>query len=67
MQTSGDREPPARLELGLDEALELLASLEDSRDVLIQTDHLSVLMQVEHGIKLLSRKLGFDRGGFDVD
>jgi len=47
----------------LDEALELLATLEDSRDVLIETDHLSVLAQVVHQIRLLSSRLGFDQGG----
>jgi len=46
-----------------DEALELLAALGDSRDVLIETDHLSVLAQVVHQIRLLSPRLGFDRGG----
>ena len=51
---------------GLEEALDLLASLEDSRDVLVDTDHLSVLSQVEHQIQLLSRKLGVDEGGPDV-
>jgi hypothetical protein len=46
--------------------LYLLAALEDSRDVLIDTDHFSVLAQVEGQIQTLNRKLGFDQGGPDV-
>lgn len=44
----------------------MLAALEDSRDVLIDTDHLTVLSQVEHQIQILSDKLGLDQGGSDV-
>jgi hypothetical protein len=51
----------------LEEALELLAALEDGRDVLVDTDHLSVLAQVEHQIQQLNRRLGLDQGGPDVD
>jgi hypothetical protein len=51
----------------LEEALDLLAALEDSRDVLINTDHLSVLSQVEYQIQHLSRKLGIDEGGPNVN
>jgi hypothetical protein len=51
---------------GLEESLDLLAALEDGRDVLIDTDHLCVLSQVEHQIQVLSRKLGLDQGGSDV-
>jgi hypothetical protein len=36
-------EPPDRVEFELEGALDLLASLEGSRDVLVDTDHLSVL------------------------
>jgi hypothetical protein len=46
--------------------LDLLAALEDSRDVLVDTDHISVFSQVEHQIQHLSRKLGIDEGGPDV-
>jgi hypothetical protein len=56
-------EPPGRINYSLEDALELLAALEDSRDVLVTTDHLSVLAQVEHQIQVLGRKLGFDQGG----
>jgi DnaJ-domain-containing protein 1 len=42
---------------------ELLAALEDARDVLAESDHLAVLAQVEHQIVELGRKLGFDQSG----
>jgi len=58
--TSG---PPDGVQLDLEEALELLAALEDSRDVLVDTDHFSVLAQVEREIQRLSRRLGLDDGG----
>lgn len=58
-------EPPARVEHTLEEALDLLAALEDARDVLIDMDHLAVLAQVEHQIQVLSHKLGLEQGGRD--
>jgi hypothetical protein len=58
-----DREPPADVVYILEESLDLLAALEDSRDVLTNTDHLSVLSQVEHQLQILSHKLGLDEGG----
>lgn len=58
--------PPGDIALGLEEALDLLAALEDARDVLVDTDHLSVLAQVEDQIQRLSRKLGLDQGGRDA-
>ncbi|MDA8309451.1 MAG: hypothetical protein M0Z46_02355 [Actinomycetota bacterium] len=58
--------PPGDVVLTLEQALDLLAALEDARDVLVGTDHLSVLAQVEGQIQRLSRKLGFDEGGSDV-
>ena len=66
MEQGPDFDPPEQINLGLDEAIELLAALEDARDVLIETDHLSVLVQVEHQIQLVSRKLGVEQGGSDV-
>jgi hypothetical protein len=51
--------PPARIELSLDEALDLLADLEDARDALSDSRHLTVVVAVESQIRLLSRKLGF--------
>ena len=50
--------PPGDVALTLEQALELLAALEDARDFLVGTDHLSVLVQVEEQIQRLSRKLG---------
>ncbi len=60
-------EPPSRVSYDLEEALELLAALEDARDALGDSDHLAALAQVEHQVARLSRKLGFDqpRGGED--
>jgi hypothetical protein len=63
MPASEAAEPPGTIELGLEEALELLAALEDGRDVLIETDHLAVLAQIEYQIQSLSRKLGLGEGG----
>ncbi|MGO8823903.1 MAG: hypothetical protein ACLQU9_01530 [Acidimicrobiales bacterium] len=59
------REPPESVLYSLEEALDLLAALEDGRDALIDTDHFSVLSQVEHQIQILSRRLGFREGGSD--
>ena len=56
-------EPPRRVQYGLEEALGLLAALEDCRDALLASDRLSVLAQAEHEIQVLSRKLGFEQGG----
>lgn len=58
-------EAPAVVQYQLDDALELLAALEDARDVLIDTDHLAVVAQVEHEVQILSNKLGFGQGGKD--
>ena len=58
--------PPGDIALGLEEALDLLAALEEARDVLVDGDHLSVLAQVEDQIQRLSRKLGFGQGGQDA-
>jgi hypothetical protein len=63
MAEADESEPPGGVEYALDEALDLLAALEDARDVLLETDHLSVLAQVEHQIQILSRRLGFELGG----
>ena len=65
--TSVPPEPPDRVSYGLEEALELLAALEDARDVTADTDHLAALAEVEHQVAELSRKLGFDQppGGPD--
>jgi transcription initiation factor IIE alpha subunit len=60
-------EPPGAVSYGLEEALELLAALEDARDALTESDHLAVLAQLEHQVARLSLKLGFGQspGGED--
>jgi hypothetical protein len=61
-------QPPPAIWLSLDEALNLLADLEDARDALIDSDRLAVVVGIETQIRLLSRRLGFDdpEGGADV-
>jgi hypothetical protein len=54
------REPPREVWYGLDEALELLADLEDTRDALIESSHLGLVMKLEGQIRVLARKLDFD-------
>ncbi len=65
MAALGD--PPASVVYGLDEALTLLAALEDARDALIESGQLAVVVSVESEVRLLSRKLGFQdpEGGPD--
>jgi hypothetical protein len=53
-------EPPAGIRLTLDDALRLLGSLEDARDALIDSRHLTVVADIEDQVRLLSRRLGFD-------
>ena len=53
-------EPPDALRLTLDEALGLLAALEDARDALIASHYLAVVLTLEAEIRTLSRRLGFD-------
>ena len=59
--------PPDEVCFDLEEALELLAALEDARDALADSDHLAVVAQLEHEVVGLGRKLGFDQppGGGD--
>ncbi len=52
-------EPPDEVHLTLDEALGLLAALEDARDALISSSYLAVVVTLEAEIRTLSRKLGF--------
>jgi len=52
-------EPPAAVRYSLDEALSLLAALEDARDALIESRRFAVVVGVEDEIRLLSRRLGF--------
>jgi hypothetical protein len=60
--------PPDGVTYDLEEALTLLAALEDARDALIDSRHLSVVLTVENEIRLLSRRLGFvdPEGGTDA-
>ena len=51
------------MQYGLEDALDLLAALEEARDALITTDHLAAAAQVEHQVQILSRRLGFDESG----
>lgn len=57
---SHDDEPPETISYSLDEALTLIAALEDARDALIDSRQLVVVVGVEGEIRSLSRKLGFD-------
>jgi hypothetical protein len=60
MSESSDVEPPSQVSYGLDAALELLGALEDARDALTDSGHLTVVAEIEDQVRLLSRKLGFD-------
>ena len=63
--TNGESGPPTSVTLDLDEALDLLAALEEARDTLRDTEHLAGVVSLEAQIQLLSRRLGFDDGGSD--
>jgi hypothetical protein len=60
MVEPSEDEPPDRIWYELEEALSLLADLEDARDALIQSRQLAVLVGLERQIRELSRKLHFD-------
>jgi len=61
------QEPPRNLWYDLGEALELLASLEDARDALLATSHLTVVVSIEDQIRLLSPRLDFEPPEGDAD
>lgn len=61
-----EQEPPTSVIYDLEEALELLAALEDARDTLRDTEHLAGVLALEAQIQVLSRRLGFDDGGTDA-
>ena len=67
MALDDDQEPPRHVWYALDEALELLASLEDARDALLDSAHLVVVLELEREIRTLSRKLGFQDPEGDAD
>ena len=60
MDGTDRREPPRDVWFNLEEALELLATLEDARDALIGSGHLAVVLTIEGQIRLLSRRLDFN-------
>jgi hypothetical protein len=68
MSFPGDQEPPRHVWYDLDEALELLAVLEDARDALTDSGHLAVVVTLEAQIRTLSHRLDFDdpQGGPDA-
>jgi hypothetical protein len=53
-------EPPDEVRLSLDDALHLLGALEDARDALLDSRHLTVVADIEDQVTMLSRRLGFD-------
>ncbi|MEX2255185.1 MAG: hypothetical protein WEC34_07090 [Acidimicrobiia bacterium] len=55
-----NQEPPRHIWYALDEALDLLAGLEDARDALLESGHLTVVVGVEYQIRLLSHRLDFE-------
>ena len=59
----GETEPPTSVTYGLEEALDLLAALEEARDTLRETEHFTGVLTLETQIQLLSGRLGFDDGG----
>jgi len=58
-------EPPGEVRYSVEEALDLLAVLEEARDALITTDHLAEVSQLERTLQILNGRLGFDNGGSD--
>ena len=67
MSDPNGAEPPGFVWYTLDEALELLAALEDARGALTDSGHLTVVLALEPQLRELNRKLGFDdQGGADV-
>lgn len=63
---NGEPEPPTNVTFDLEEALDLLAALEDARATLRDGEHLAGVVTLEVQIQLLSRRLGFDDGGSDA-
>ncbi len=61
--SDGENEPPTSVRYNLEEALDLLAALEEARDTLRDTEHFAGVLTLEAQIQLLSRRLGFDDGG----
>ena len=63
MTFPSDQEPPARVTYPLEQALELLAALEEAAEALRSTDHLTELSQVEFEVRRLHGKLELGTNG----
>jgi hypothetical protein len=63
MSDSGEQEPPRHVRYALGEALELLTVLEDARDCLTDSGHLTAVLAVEAQLRALNDKLGLDNPG----
>jgi hypothetical protein len=66
MTDPNGREPPGSVWYTLEEALDLLAALEDARAALTDSGHQTVVLTLEPQVRDLSRTLGFDDQG-DAD
>ena len=67
MSSPGANGPPQGVRYSTEDALELLAVLEDARVALIDSRHLTVVMALELQVRQLNGKLGFgDQEGDDV-
>lgn len=53
-------EPPQAITLSVEEALDVLAVLEEARESFYESDFLGGVIGVEDSIRMLSRKLGFN-------
>jgi hypothetical protein len=64
----GDPEPAHYVWYTLEQALGLLAALEDARDSLIVAGHLTAVVAIEAQVRELNRRLDFDDpwGGADA-
>lgn len=61
------REPPRHVWYDLDEAIDLLAVLQDAQLTALDTGALSLVIMLEHQIELLHRKLDIgEPGGTDA-
>lgn len=67
MSSAGGNGPPEGVWYGTEDALELLGVLEDARDALIDSRHLTVVLALELQVRQLNGKLGFgDEEGDDA-
>ena len=62
-----DDEPPPQVSYDLEEALELLAALEDASATMNETGHLTGVVALEAQVRLLSRRLGLEDPEGDTD